>query len=198
MKIQVHTTPEFNFVPIPKCAGTSIIAAMFRLKGLSPSEIHRCKKPRKTWVPDGTLTIAVIRDPVERAISTWKNKVHDTGPAGTMLVNVCGFDRGMGFSDYINRLYSEGLINIKDNHVNTQMSFIQHGACVEEAHNEITLICMSKLASEWSRLGLESIFGPLGHLNQASQTIPILDTTTYAKILSLYSDDFDLWNSVTS
>lgn len=185
MTVYCYDADEVRFIAIPKCANTSILAAMFDLDG-TVERIHQIKPQQRVWGPEGESTFAVVRDPVQRAVSCWMNKVYEPHRPDTALLQFYGQEgirRGMSFSEYLDVIETRG-VDAFDQHVRPQRDFLP------ENLSDVVLLRFEHLDDDWREAGLESMFGPLGRLNE-SGVWPITQDDEW-RLNTLYKNDVAL------
>ena len=184
--ILCHPAPHVRFIPIPKNAGTSIISAMFRLKG-SVERIHDTKPKFEYWAADDARpTFAVIRHPVARFVSVWYNKVYAPHRPDTALIKKWGMRPGMPLGEFLTAMEDAGVDNV-DRHMAPQRSFLPDGFS-----KTVHLLDHDNLAAEWRAAGLEGLYKPLPSLNATKRDSLQLDEDQWRRIVNLYREDFEL------
>lgn len=181
----LHEAENIQFIPIPKCAGTSIIAAMFGIEGTT-EEIHQRKPQRVEWQP-GIPTFAVIRHPLARLVSTWSNKVFAPHMESTNLIREHGFKKGQDFESFAVRVIEEGPFAF-DRHLHPQVSFLPNA--------EVDLLKFEHLDQLWRVKGYARRFAPLLHLNRSRHGFLDITARQVDAIFRTYQEDFDLWRNL--
>lgn len=183
-----------RFIPIPKNASTSIIAAMFGLQG-TPDEIHALK-PERVPLVNGGATFAVIRNPADRFISTWANKVWRPHRPDTGLIRRHGVRAEMSLGEFVDLVEERG-VRALDAHIRPQVDFLPAGYDKSQ-FGKVTPLRFERLMIDWMEYGCEAIWGPLGHMNESSPpTFPKGYTSElWSRITRLYIKDMMLWESL--
>jgi len=195
--IECHIHPKMRFIPIPKCAGTSIVKAMFRIEG-TVEQIHARKPPRLPWKPShGIPTITVLREPVDRFLSVWRNKVYRPHRPDTAMIRHFGCWQGMPIETFLQKVETRGLENF-DKHVLPQIDFITQDGH-KWPHAGIICLRFDDLAAGWRDCGAEKIFGPLDYENVSDGPgVDDVPESVKRRIRSLYLSDVALWRKITS
>lgn len=182
--IECHECPAHGvrFIPIEKCAGTSIIALLFDLSG-SVEKIHADKPERVTWTPDGDQTFAVIRHPWSRLVSTWANKVNEPHRPDTNLIRRYGFQRGMSFGAFIDAVQDAEPRNL-DRHLAPQVDFLPSEG--------VDLLVFECLLEEWARRPYLARIGTPDRLNRSHATSGAT-VAQVDKVKAMYAEDYELW-----
>lgn len=178
-----------RYIPIPKCASTSITAALFGLQG-TVEEIHTLK-PAVVPLVNGGPVFAVIRNPVDRLISTWANKVWQPHRPDTGLIRRHGVREGMRLTEFVALVEGRG-VDAMDVHIRPQVDFLPTDS------KGVTLLRMERLLVDWRDKGYERLFGPLEHLNESSPPMFPDGYTSelWSRITRLYIKDMLLWESL--
>ncbi len=91
----IITEERIAFFCIPKCANASVKQVFHKTFG----KLRYWPKERILRL-HGYLTIAIVRDPFERAISTWAHKILELGPEEGRFRYGEWFTLGMTFQEY--------------------------------------------------------------------------------------------------
>jgi hypothetical protein len=128
--------PEFKvaYIPVPKAACTSIKTALLPLAGETVDlnfNVHKTNRfdvrPfSKCWeiTPDW-FVFTVVRHPVERALSAWRNKCHPKGTNLTHHMRKMGFRSGENLESFVETL-SKWPARSMDEHVMPQSELLVH------------------------------------------------------------------------
>lgn len=195
MKVRCYVAPcaTLRYIPIKKNASTSFIATMFDLSG-TVEDIHENKPPMKRWKPDGRPTFTVVRDPFTRFASTWWNKVYRPHRPDTQLIDVFGFEKGMSFASFVDRVEQHG-VHALDDHLKPQLDFLP--ADPDLLHS-IKTVRLEFLAQDWKKHDLPAKYLPARHLNSSGceRWDDIYDDALGARVGALYDNDLGFWNTL--
>lgn len=183
-----------GFLMIRKCATTSIKVAMLEGMGheRQPS-IHRDSRLQYCTLEDAKplKLVAVIRNPYERLVSAWRNKMHDQADhPGADRFKALGVQPGCTFTDFVKQIepyiQREGHIRPQHKHLPARVEY---------------MIRFEALEYEWSYLQKEHSWLPgVGHFNQSVRDdfFTYYDEPTFDKVTQLYKTDIDLSIALSS
>lgn len=123
------------YIPVPKAACTSIKTALLPLVGEAAdteAKVHRhgnfdvrpfaeCRQ----LMDDGWFVFTVVRHPVERALSAWRNKCGPAGPRMPSRMRKMGFRRGDDL-DQFSRTLARWPARSMDEHLMPQSQLLGH------------------------------------------------------------------------
>lgn len=115
-KVIYHLNEDWDYLKIPKCGCTSMLGSLAEARGLEPKDtfdIHeRCAPLLPQGRRPGKDLLVVVRDPIERLISFYNDKIvgpktiwTDRHPA----MRADGLKRNMSFIAFIERIKEKGL-----------------------------------------------------------------------------------------
>ena len=145
--IVVSHTLKIGFVTIPKTASTSIVAALMAADGadvrnMTAEQVDAAKQ--NVPAPAGYAIYAVVRNPYDRLVSVWQNKVHKPHKPQTILLRM-GFREGMSFPDFVRMVRAKG--TGCNPHLYPQHDFL--------SGTDAALLRYERLAAEWLALMAE-------------------------------------------
>ena len=192
--IKCYADVHHQYINIPKCAGTSILSAMYKLEG-TPAEIHDQAPPTRPWRPDGPPTFAVIRTPFARFRSTWMNKVYMPHREDTALIKM-GARKGMRLAEFLMFVLQKPELQMYESHIRSQSKYLPDDL------SKVTLIRHEDLGVDWYTHGLEALYGALPRLNRSSQISGDIHQVVLDGALSnaqrkavdlMYENDMKIW-----
>lgn len=200
--------PEYNlaFMLVPKNANTAVKYALFRT--LKKSDRGSPHNPRhfiytnKMWIKgrNGWLKIAVKRNPYNRIVSCWREKVMNDEGLHNGFKRYSGIEWKQPFHEFLEAVWA-----IPDwmaeQHFRSQTYELFHGE--KQIPNLIGTV--ENLKADWKKIqqrvkahcGLE--LSNLAHEYKTSETIPYPELTGYERdlIQQRYARDFRLLNYET-
>lgn len=175
--IAIHATP--------KVAATSIRNACLQAKGIQAKPV--ADKQREAFrflrateeLPEDTRRIATVRHPVDRAISTWRDKCMGDGrmPQG---MKEAGIHKGMDLDSYIRRLWV-----CRDVHT-VPMSRLFPGSIPVVMYEHLDHMW------EWMRSQVPDL-PSLPVSNVSSHPRPPVPPRTEEALRDFYAEDIQLW-----
>lgn len=191
--IKLHIVHPYQFILIPKNACTTILTAFYQLHDKSVEDVHDICKRRESKAPLNTgnqlFTFAIVRNPWDRFVSAWKNKVFVPHRPDTALIRCKGVTAGMSLDDFAAAFLDHGHL-WRDHHVELQRSQLPANL------DNVYLIALEHLAQQWTMVGLESRFGPLPKRNESVRIEPHLEYCQHREAVEdLFADDQKLWFS---
>ena len=180
------------FFCIPKCANASVKQVFHETFG----ELRYWPKERIRDL-DGYLTIAIVRDPFERAISTWAHKILELGPEEDRFRYGEWFQLGMTF-----REYCETVAVLPDPDIDVHFQSQAHLIALERHTIPDYVYRFESLPDSWFNiqdLVLRHCYAPLPSLPQMNSTTidrwPLrADLRCRELINRRYVADYAIWN----
>lgn len=184
---------DLGFIMLRKCASTSIKGAVREALGYKPrGGIH--KDPRlkyfsyKEAEKNKLKMIAIIRNPEERCLSAWRNKLHDqsTHPGSNGLKKL--FPRHCDFDTFLEILPS---VIEKDNHIKQQ---------TKQIPNKVSfMLNLDFIERDWNLLRNNFDYLPELEVHNKSllpkEKVKEFCSDKHSKIIrNIYADDFRLYN----
>jgi len=153
------------FFLVAKAANSSIKAAIKMLYNIppDPDTLHRDwnrVSPAEAAMVDYSK-IAVVRNPFDRLVSCYYQKILGRGKSG--LLNLNGIYQGMSFTDFVKQIYH--IKSMQEAHIRPQhVSMIHDGALVPQI-----IIRFEQLETEWANIVQKIIPGmpDLPHMNSS-------------------------------
>jgi len=178
-----------GFVIIPKCGGTSIKCAVREGMGLDASQrIHADDRLKYTFSPEGLELVAFIRNPFDRIVSAYTNKIVDDNGAGFERLKKLGFRKDMTFPQFVAHL--PGKLR-HEGHITTQCRYLPKA--------NTRLYRFEDMSSAWDEIRAQHDWLPvLPHKNRSSKSDWQSYYTPEAErlIAELYQKDIALWHSL--
>jgi hypothetical protein len=189
----------FALALVRKVASSSMRAEVLRLYGLEPERptsegVYAMKVPQIAPLDahkQGLLVAAFVRNPFDRLVSVWKNKVYE--PAFEHVrphILSIGFSAGMGFTDFIARVRE---CRDLDLHLAPQSAYLGPGF---ESYGFLGRY--EKLAADWSRLrARRPVLRPLPKVNVTEERKSYrhyYDRHTRREAETVYADDLERFN----
>ncbi len=149
----VDTKKRLGYVAIPKAASTSIKAALFSLNWDTSEAIHQRSERHRMSIKQargkGIFLFTVVRNPFDRAVSIWRNRVHE--PARFTRLNRF-FPVGIEFAAFADLLAEIG--PDADLHTMAQATILmQPGGLLA-----VDMICrFERLERDWA--ALQAVYG---------------------------------------
>jgi hypothetical protein len=191
--------PSFLWYCIPKNASRSLVRMLTAKGGRRISDIAPDVEPR-AWVratPRPALRFAFVRDPYQRLISAWRNKVgaptqNAKGSARLFALNP-GLQPGASLDDFVDWLGRNYAAHGPDKHWRRQCDYI----CDETGALCVDVIgTVETLAADMARLG--EALGPfelIAHTNKSRRTpdepAPAMSDRARAIVQDIYREDFE-------
>ena len=187
----VITEERIAFFCIPKCANASVKQVFHETFG----QLRYLSKERIRGL-DGYLTIAIVRDPFERAISTWAHKILELGPEEDRFRYDEWFTLGMTFPQYC-----ETVAEIPDSGIDVHFQSQAHLIAVKGVTVPEYVYRFESLPDSWSNiqdLVLRHCYAPLPSLPQMNATAidrwPLrADLRCRELINRRYAADYQIW-----
>ena len=189
--------PSFLWYCIPKNASRSLLRILTARGGRRIREIAQGVRPR-TWLRDAprpAVTFAFTRNPYDRVVSAWRNKVRgrtDADREAALFVHNPGLRPGMPLDAFVEWL-GENLDERPDKHWRRQVDYLvdEHGQlCVDYVGK------VESLAKDLARLA--PVIGPveaLAHTNRSREapgaSAPELSARARSIIKELYREGFE-------
>jgi hypothetical protein len=182
-----------SFCCVPKNASTSIKKTLILSVGEEPADVpnyhsHPCLN--RSFPEEATgFRAGVFRDPVDRCVSTWMNKLWRNSPDNSSTRGFLnrGFEMKMTLRDYLEHLPS---VIDEDAHTVSQKAFL--------TDNMDDLRTMEKLPELWASLQKRfSWLQDLPHLNTTVRPEEFeLPDYLRAKIELIYKDDMEAYRAL--
>lgn len=185
---------EIRYIPVPKCASTSVLSVLLNIDD-SVEEIHRRKPKMGRWTPDGWPTFAVIRDPWTRLVSTWRNKVYRPHRSDAGLISRHGIPMGTSFADFVAIVAERGVRGL-DGHIVPQVDYLRYRG--EIPYNDIGFVLYEHLDEDWAACGGLDAVGPLPRLNATEPEDNPYTDDLHIKVRTLYHEDLVMWRRVSA
>lgn len=186
----VDVKRRLGYVAIPKVASTSIKAAMFGIDADGPEAIHAAALDRRMSIATarakGIFIFTVVRNPFDRAVSIWRNRVYEPERL-TRLTRI--FPEGMAFSDFAALLDEVG--PKKDLHTMAQAALLVH-----RHQLVVDMICrFERLGRDWAML--QRIYKmpglPLHNASSPADYVDFYGTEEREHIKAVYAGDVRLF-----
>lgn len=183
-------TPYHQFLVIPKNATTSIVTLLHGLEGETVERAHDIARRRQVpFDPFGPPAVTVFRDPWERFVSTWRNKVYRPHRPDTGLIRVEGARAGMGLTEFAEWVLEREIWRFRDRHIGPQ-----HLA-LPKNDVSITFLRHDHLAADWRYFRMEELYGslPIRNTSQHVEGDDVCDLE--GEIRRAYALDQVLWDN---
>lgn len=193
-----YHTDNHQYLHIPKCAGTSILASLYDRRNLTVEQLHdqvrQIPHARRPYDPEKPA-FAVVRHPIYRFESTWRNKVYKPHRPDTVLLKTRGVKKGMSLEDFAKEFIAHGKL-WADTHVAHQTSYLPMGNL-----KNVTLVPFAQLQRWWAE-DMESFYGPIPHKNKSDETggksAHLREGgSLWQQLISIYSDDMSIFEAAT-
>ena len=173
---------------IAKNATLSIRDALLRSMGIEKQNIQDFDGLECVYKTQSRgYKIGFIRNPIDRAVSTWRNKLHAEGVVEKPpLLLQYGFEMGCSFDDYIRDLRRWRFL---DKHTAPQIRYIRRPEEMDYLGR------MEDLPMHWKMLQLKYRWLP--DLKRLNATAPMeLSQSHRAALMEMYEEDYVLWQSL--
>ena len=202
---------QFNvsYISAPKCASTSLKTFFFELENGFEwrnyrrngfvVHIHHCYPARDFDVAiegrrEGAFTFTLLRDPVERLVSCYKNRIR-TGPAADMLAARPGRARNLGlevkpsFAAFVDNI--EGYRDFSADvaaHSDPLVKYLGRDASVYDRIYDISE--MDVVFADLQRIC--GVVPQIQHLQRRGKEVQVteVDADTESKIKAFYAEDY--------
>lgn len=178
-----------GFVVIPKAGGSSIKTAIRDAMGLDQVVgIHADPRLNFTNSPEGLFTVAFIRNPFDRLVSAWADKIHSPSYIERRL-GKHGFRLNMPFDEFVRHVDGHCF----DAHIQPQKKFLPVS---------VDLIArFERMADVWPKLQSRFSWLPdLPHKNRSERgRWEDMYTPELLQIVErVYAEDIALWRSLSA
>jgi hypothetical protein len=185
---------RWAYISIPKCACTSIKIAIETHFGLAPAEmVHNRSwpscQPATDAIPADYFVWSVVRHPLDRFVSTWKNKCHSDDPAWPAVVSdVYRPLLRCTFREFVRAIRSIGSLEESDSHLRPQSMWLRK-------HAVDCLVPLPHLEHEWPILSGRTGLGSLPHVNASNHEPPAehYNRQDAEAVLGMYQSDLPYW-----
>jgi hypothetical protein len=183
------------FFCIPKCANASVKQVFHETFG----QLRYWSKERIRDL-DGYLTMAIVRDPFERAISTWAHKILELGPEEDHFRYGKWFELGMTFLQFC-----ETVAEIPDPDIDVHFQSQAHLIAMEGHTIPEYVYRFESLLNSWSNiqdLVLRHCYAPLPSLPHLNATEinrwPLRANLRCRELINRrYGADYQIWEAAS-
>lgn len=197
---------EFAYIQIPKTGSRSLQEAVTRYlmqrEGLVPGDIRLDKNLVKSYeerysshlssgviagISREVFTFALVRNPLERLYSCYKNKVLKGGQIGARnIFEKHGIPLDIGFSEFLLRVDAIP-DNVSDRHFRSQSWFLSHKGKLLPIH----IVKLEELSQAWPEVERRTgIAAPPRFNRSEKRPLPELSAEERRIINNRYHDDF--------
>ena len=194
--VEIIRSHKLAWVPARK-VGTTSIRAAFRGLASGPTDLSltadRPMSPDIRWRARACWRFAVVRDPAERFLSAFYNRIHQHGDmhatvAHRAATRALGLDPKPEIDEFIDRFRTYYWANdILRRHVRPQVAYL--GRDLGWYHALYPLGELDRLASDLSDRTGQTVVIPRLHRSQPVTTVDDLPSATRAKLEALIAED---------